>query len=80
MVVTYIRAYQATGRALYLAKAESLANALTLAQQQYHGRYPTRMYKTQDRTYWINSSVNTVRAMDMLARTSSTVHHEDHKN
>src|SRR5439155_22946162 len=70
MIVAYLRAYEATGKALYLAKAQSLGNALTVAQDHYHGRYPTRMYKTLDRTYWINSTVNTARAMDMLSRVS----------
>src|SRR5207249_12146379 len=77
MIMSYIRAYQATGKTLYLAKAESLANALTLAQEHYRGRYPTRMYKTQDRTYWINSAVNTVRAMDMLAKAAQNGRHEE---
>ncbi|HTL28212.1 MAG TPA: hypothetical protein VL282_03285, partial [Tepidisphaeraceae bacterium] len=67
MIVAFVRAYEVTKDPLYLAKAESLANALTIAQNQYQGRYPTRMYKTKDRTYWINSTVNTVRAMKMLA-------------
>jgi maltose/maltodextrin transport system substrate-binding protein len=67
MIVAYVRAHQATGKALYLAKANSLANTLTLAQQHYRGRYPTRLYRSRDRTYWINSTVNTVRAMSMLA-------------
>jgi maltose/maltodextrin transport system substrate-binding protein len=68
MIVAYIRAYDATKNPLCLAKAESLGNALTEAQKQYEGRYPTRMYKTKDRTYWINSTVNTARAMQMLAK------------
>ncbi len=67
MIVAYMHAYEATHKPLYLAKAESLANELTIAQKQYDGRYPTRMYKTKDRTYWINSTVNTARAMQLLA-------------
>jgi maltose/maltodextrin transport system substrate-binding protein len=67
MIVAYVRAYQASGKPLYLAKAQSLANALTVAQQHHHGRYPTRMIR-EDLAYWINSSVNTIRAMHLLVR------------
>jgi maltose/maltodextrin transport system substrate-binding protein len=66
MIMTYVRAYNATHKDIYLAKAKSLANALTEAQQYHHGRYPTRMVK-QDLAYWINSSMNTIRAMNELA-------------
>jgi hypothetical protein len=66
MIVAYVRAHRATGDALYLRKAESLANALTTAQQEHDGRYPTRMIKS-DLAYWLNSTINTVRAMKMLA-------------
>jgi maltose/maltodextrin transport system substrate-binding protein len=71
MIVAYVHAYDATKDPLYLAKAQSLANALTVAQSHYEGRYPTRMYKTKDRTYWINSTVNTARAMQMLGDTEA---------
>jgi len=60
------RAARATGDHTYLAKAESLANALTVAQQRHGGRYPTRMVD-EDLLYWLNSTVNTARAMDLLA-------------
>ncbi|MGI8906738.1 MAG: hypothetical protein ACR2IE_09645 [Candidatus Sumerlaeaceae bacterium] len=66
MIMTYVRAYRVTGKPLYIAKAESLANALTVAQHMHNGRYPTRMVP-QDLAYWVNSSVNCVRAMQMLA-------------
>ena len=65
MIIAYIRAYQASGDKLCLAKAESLANALTAAQAFHHGRYPTRMVR-EDLAYWVNSTVNTVRAMKLL--------------
>ena len=71
MIVAYIRAWQVTGKPLYRAKAESLANALTTAQQQHHGRYPTRMVQ-RDQAYWINSTVNTIRAMNLLAEPRAT--------
>jgi len=66
MIITYVRAFQATGKPLYLAKAESLANALTEAQQVHNGRFPTRMVR-QDRIYWVNSTVNTIRSLRLLA-------------
>ena len=66
MIIAYVRAFEATGKKLYLAKAEALANALTVAQQHHHGRYPTRMIR-QDLAYWLNSTVNTARAMQILA-------------
>ena len=69
MIVAYVRAYQATHKTLYLAKAESLANALTEAQQFHRGRFPTRMV-TQDRAYWVNSTVNTIRSLSLLAAAS----------
>src|SRR5206468_6141766 len=69
MIVAYVRAYRATHKAIYLAKAESLANALTVAQQRHGGgRYPTRMIE-KDLAYWINSTINTARAMKMLSET-----------
>lgn len=66
MIMAFVEAFKTTGKPLYLAKAESLANALTAAQQYHHGRYPTRMIR-EDLAYWANSSVNTIRAMMMLA-------------
>jgi maltose/maltodextrin transport system substrate-binding protein len=71
MIVTYIRAWRVTGKPLYRAKAESLANALTAAQKEHHGRYPTRMVR-RDQAYWINSTVNTLRAMNLLAESRAT--------
>jgi maltose/maltodextrin transport system substrate-binding protein len=68
MIIAYVRAYQATGDRLHLLKAQSLANALTLAQQRHGGRYPTRMIE-HDLAYWLNSTVNTARAMELLSQT-----------
>jgi maltose/maltodextrin transport system substrate-binding protein len=66
MIVAYVRAYEATGKKINLDKADALANALTRAQEHHHGRYPTRMIK-EDLSYWINSTINTARAMNLLA-------------
>jgi hypothetical protein len=68
MIVAYIRAYDRTHKAIYLAKAQSLANALTVAQRYHHGRYPTRMIR-EDLLHWINSTVNTAAAMKTLSET-----------
>lgn len=67
MIDAYVRAYQTTKNPIYLAKAQSLANALTEAQQLHNGRYPTRMV-AHDLLYWVNSTVNTIKAMQLLAR------------
>jgi hypothetical protein len=67
MIFAYVRAYEVTHDPLLLAKARSLANALTKAQQMHDGRYPTRMIE-QDLAYWLNSTVNTSKAMLMLAK------------
>jgi hypothetical protein len=71
MIMTYLSAYHATGKSIYLAKAQSLGNALTVAQQKAGGgeRYPTRMIE-QDMQYWLNSTVNCAKAMQELARVS----------
>jgi maltose/maltodextrin transport system substrate-binding protein len=66
MINAFLAAYRATGKPLYLAKAQSLGNALTVAQQKHGGRYPTRMID-QDLAYWINSTINTARAILLLA-------------
>jgi hypothetical protein len=66
MIMTYVRGFAATGDRLYLAKAESLGNALTAAQRHHGGRFPTRMVR-EDAAYWANSTVNTIRALQMLA-------------
>ncbi len=66
MIVAYLRAYEVRRDPLLLAKARSLANALTKAQQMHDGRYPTRMIE-HDLAYWLNSTVNTSKAMLLLA-------------
>jgi len=65
MITAYVHAHRATHQPLYLAKAKALADALTIAQQKNNGRYPTRMIE-QDLQYWLNSTVNTARSMQLL--------------
>ncbi len=48
------RAYEVTGNELYLAKAQTLANAMTHIQQQSNGWYPTWWVAGQDHARWIN--------------------------
>jgi uncharacterized protein YyaL (SSP411 family) len=72
MINAYLAAYRATGNRINLAKAQALANALTVAQQMHGGRYPTRMIE-HDLAYWLNSTINTAKAMDALARVSGRV-------
>jgi maltose/maltodextrin transport system substrate-binding protein len=56
-------AYKATGKQLYLAKARSLANTLTIAQQLWKdGTYPTWVRKTPGEQ-WLNNVVHTARLM-----------------
>ena len=56
-------AYKASGKQLYLAKARSLANTLTIAQQFWNdGTYPTWVRKTPGEQ-WLNNVVHTARLM-----------------
>jgi maltose/maltodextrin transport system substrate-binding protein len=58
-------AYEATGKEIYLAKARSLANSMTLAQDSLTGEYPT--YWEYERRHqmdgWINCATADARAM-----------------
>ncbi|MCK5573907.1 MAG: hypothetical protein KAJ12_14150 [Bacteroidetes bacterium] len=54
----YVEAFEATGERIYLAKAVSLANTLTLAQQYWGGRdIPTHLRKVMPELNWLNVSV-----------------------
>ena len=68
-IETYRTAYESTGRPMYLAKARSLANAMTLAQDSVTGEYPT--YWEYERGHqldgWINCATADARAMLGLA-------------
>ena len=48
------RAYQVTGKPIFLAKAQTLADALTQIQHCSNGWYPTWWRSGQDHAWWIN--------------------------
>ncbi|ANE51084.1 AGE family epimerase/isomerase [Flavisolibacter tropicus] len=56
MMETFLSAYKATGKELYLAKAKSIANSFTLAQKAHNGDYPTYFTK-YPLNLWLNSTV-----------------------
>jgi hypothetical protein len=56
MMETFLEAYKATGKDIYLAKAQSIANSFTLAQQAHKGDYPTYFTK-YPLNLWLNSTV-----------------------
>jgi hypothetical protein len=64
-IETFQIAYEATGKEIYLAKARSLANAMTIAQDSLTGEYPT--YWEYERRHqldgWINCATADARAM-----------------
>ncbi|NLE36546.1 MAG: hypothetical protein GX621_00815 [Pirellulaceae bacterium] len=58
VIAAYQKAYEVTGKPLYLAKACALADTLTVAQKELgDGWYPTYLWPNQDREGWINSGV-----------------------
>lgn len=63
----YWHAYMATHEKIYLAKAKSLANSITLAQQVYDGDYPTYLFNAKFplglNREWLNASVLTIKTM-----------------
>ncbi len=66
MIETYWHAYAATEKEIYLAKAKSIANALTLVQKENGGNYPGYFtkYPMQE---WINGIVYPAKVMRSLA-------------
>ncbi len=65
LIATYQAIYEATGEDLYLAKAISLANNMTVIQERYEGRYSTwwRLLKGEFIEDWINCAVYDSRVM-----------------
>jgi len=68
MIDTYLEAYKATKKEIYLAKAKSIANALTLVQKEHNGDYPT-MFTKYDMNFWLNSVVYPAKVMMKLGNT-----------
>lgn len=63
MISAWQAAYKVTRKDLYLAKARSLANSLTIAQRFWGGgAYPTWVRSTEGNN-WINNTVHTSRMM-----------------
>ncbi len=65
MIETYWEAYAATKKEIYLAKAKSIANALTLVQKEHNGDYPT-MFTKYPMNFWLNSVVYPAKVMMAL--------------
>ncbi|HMR19776.1 MAG TPA: hypothetical protein PKA53_10800, partial [Sphingobacterium sp.] len=62
MIENYWYAYQATKKEIYLAKAESIANAITIIQEANGGDYPT-MAIAYPWNMWLNSTVYPAKVM-----------------
>lgn len=74
LILTYLKAWQATGNSLYMAKAKDLANALLIAQELHKGEYPTYLLEPSEdgsfeftQNIWINCGVYTMRSVMRLA-------------
>ena len=67
MIETYWHAYVATGKAVYRAKAVSIANNFTRGQKEHHGDYPT-MFTPYPMNFWINNSIYPAKVMMTLHR------------
>lgn len=55
MLDTYAKAYTATGKDIYLAKARSIANSFTVVQKLHNGNYQTMFSK-----YWVSDWLNSI--------------------
>lgn len=62
MIKTFWQAYEVTKNEMYLAKAKSIANALTLVQKAHDGDYPT-FFTKYDMPLWLNSTVYPAKIM-----------------
>lgn len=73
MIDTYWQAYAATHKEIYLAKARSIANAITLVQKENQGDYPT-MFISTPWNFWLNSTVYPAKVMMELEKNVQAVH------
>lgn len=62
MIDTFWEAYKATGKDIYLAKARSIANALTMVQEAHNGEYPS-FFSTLEIEQWLNGTVYPAKIM-----------------
>lgn len=65
MMDTYRVAWEETGKPIYRAKAESLANSLTAVQKVHDGSYPT-FFTKYPMNFWLNSVVYPAKFMMVL--------------
>ena len=65
MIEAYWQAYVTTGKEIYLAKAKSIANAMTVVQKGNQGIYSTMSYIGKW-NYWLNSTVYPAQTMMRL--------------
>lgn len=65
MIETYWAAYEATRQEIYLAKAKSIANSITLVQKEHDGDYPT-MFTKYKMNFWLNNAIYPARTMIKL--------------
>ncbi len=66
LINTYLAGYTRTNKKIYLAKAVELANAMTIAQMEDTGRYPTYWEWNDRRTDdegWLNCAVADIKTM-----------------
>lgn len=65
MIDTYWHAFKATGKEIYLAKAKSIANSITIMQKAQDGNYATMFIRTPWH-FWLNSVVYPAKVMMSL--------------
>jgi len=70
LIATFQKAYQVTGKKLYLAKAQALANTMTVVQDSVTGRYPTYWERNQrgKSAGWINCATYDAKVMYDLGK------------
>jgi len=73
LIETYQKAYEVTGRKLYLDKAKDLANTLTVVQKKHFGEYSAHLTNYSEtfeprNNVWTNCAVYTARGMNELGK------------
>lgn len=68
-IESFLKAYEVTGDTLYLAKAVSLADEMTVVQDPETGRYPTYWWKESwEAPGWINCAIHDAQVMWKLGK------------